>query len=445
MTFTVAIVGRPNVGKSTLFNRLVGKRHAIVDKTPGVTRDRREGPARIGPLHFRAIDTAGLEQGAPESLAGRMMRQTERAIADADVALLLIDGRAGVIPLDHHFAKLLRRAETPVVVLVNKCEAGGGEAGVLEAHALGLGEPIPFSAEHGEGLSGLYDALAPFEPETAASAETEPRPAALQLAIVGRPNVGKSTLLNRLLGEERVVTGPEPGLTRDAIGVVWAYQGRAIRLIDTAGLRRRARVTEALEKLSVSDTLRAVRLAEVVIVMLDATELPAKQDLSIAAAVVEEGRAPVILFNKWDAVEHRRAVLGATRALVDESLPQAKGIRIVTCSALTGEGVKRVMPAVLAAHEVWNQRVPTAALNRWLAAAVERHAPPLAAGRRVKLRYLTQTKARPPTFAAFVNLPAALPEAYRRYLVNGLREEFGFGGVPLRLLWRKGKNPYAAR
>jgi GTP-binding protein len=449
MTFTVAIVGRPNVGKSTLFNRLVGRREALTHDQPGVTRDRREGDGRIGPLNFRVIDTAGLDEGDPESMAGRMMRQTERAIKEADVSLFVIDGRAGITAGDRHFADLLRRSGARVVLVANKCEGGAGESGRLEAFELGLGEPIAVSAAHGEGLSELYDALAPFAPESiepeGEGEEIEEAERPLRLAIVGRPNVGKSSLLNRLIGAERVITGPEPGLTRDAIAVEWRYKNRAVRLIDTAGLRRKARVVAALEKLSVGDSLRTIRAVEVVVIVLDATEPPARQDFTVAALAVEEGRAPVIALNKWDAVEDRKTMLTEFRYTIEETLAQAKGIRIVPCSALTGEGINKLMPTVLETYEAWNKRIKTSDLNRWLEAALDRHPPPLVKGRRVKLRYMTQTAARPPSFVAFISQPLELPDAYKRYMVNSLREAFGLDGVPIRLSFRKGENPYAPK
>ena len=440
MAFTVAIVGRPNVGKSTLFNRLVGRRAALVAPTPGVTRDRREGWARIGPLRFRAIDTAGLEEASPETLAGRMMAQTERALADADAALLLIDGRAGVTPADEFFANQLRRLQVPIVLAVNKCEGGAAEGGIAESHALGLGEPIPISAEHGEGLADLYDALSPFDSEVPEGPSAD---AVLRLAIVGRPNVGKSTLLNRLVGEARVITGAEPGLTRDSIAVRWSYEGRAVELVDTAGMRRRAKTVAALDKLSSRDAERALGQAAVVLVVLDASEPAGRQDMAIAARVADEGRALVILHNKWDLVRNRAAARAALQDRLEAALAQVKGVPVVTCSGLTGAGTETIMPAVLAAFDTWNRRVPTAQLNRWLEGAVAHHPPPLAAGRRLKLRYITQVKARPPTFALFASKPQALPESYRRYLVNGIGAEFGLAGVPIRLLLRAGKNPYA--
>ncbi len=441
MAFTVAIVGRPNVGKSTLFNRLVGRRAALVAPTPGVTRDRREGWARIGPLRFRAIDTAGLEEAAPETIAGRMMAQTERALEEADAALLLIDGRAGVTPADEFFANQLRRLHVPVVLAVNKCEGGAAESGVAEGYALGLGQPIPISAEHGEGLADLYDALSPFDSETSEDAARADD--VLRLAIVGRPNVGKSTLLNRLVGEARVITGAEPGLTRDSIAVRWSYEGRAVELVDTAGLRRRAKTVAALDKLSARDAERALGQAAVVLVVFDATDPAGRQDMAIAARAADEGRAVVIVLNKWDVVRNRAATRAAIQDRLETALAQVKGVPVVTCSALTGAGIDGIMPAVLAAFDTWNRRVPTAQLNRWLEGAVAHHPPPLAAGRRLRLRYITQVKARPPTFALFASKPQALPESYRRYLVNGIGAEFGLAGVPIRLLLRAGKNPYA--
>ncbi len=446
MSFTVVILGRPNVGKSTLFNRLVGKRLALVDDTPGLTRDRREGEGWVGPLGFRVVDTAGLEEAFGDSLEGRLRRQTEAALAGADVALLLIDVRAGTTPLDQHFARWLRTAEVPVVLVANKCEGRAAEAGLAEAYALGLGDPVPISAEHGEGMALLYEALVPFAPDEEAG-EGEARAgggegAPLLLAIVGRPNVGKSTLINRLVGEERLLTGPEPGLTRDAIPVDWSHEGRAIRLVDTAGLRRKARVEDKLEKLSASEALGAIRRAEVVVLMVDGGAPFERQDLAIARTVLDEGRALVVAANKWDLVEDPGARLRALDERLADSLPQARGVPVVTLSALTGLGADELLPAVLGIHEVWNRRVGTGVLNRWLAEAVARHPPPAPKGRRLRLRYITQIKARPPTFALFVSRPAALPAAYVRFLENGLRRRFRLEGVPLRLHLRKGRNPY---
>ena len=445
MSFTVAIVGRPNVGKSTLFNRLVGKRLALTDDLPGVTRDRRSGAASLGDLQFTTIDTAGLEDSDAKSLTGRMRQQTERAVAEADAAIFLIDARAGLTPLDRHFADWLRKQGTPVILVANKCEGRLPQAGLAEAFALGLGEPIPLSAEHGEGLSDLYDAIrehVPAENEVAAKPAPE---GPLQLAIVGRPNVGKSTLINRLVGEERLLTGPEPGITRDAIAVEWRHRGRPIRLVDTAGMRRRSQVVERLEKLAVDGSLRAVQYAEVVVLVLDAADMLEKQDLAIARHVLEEGRALVIAANKWDAIKDKTDALQKLRARVEASLPQAQGVALVTLSARTGQNLDKLMSAVLDTHETWNRRVTTPELNRWLGAAVDAHPPPLVKGRRIKLRYMTQTKTRPPTFQLFGNQLDVLPESYLRYLVNNMRERFDLPGVPVRVLLRKGENPYAGR
>lgn len=456
MRFTVAILGRPNVGKSTLFNRLCGGRQALVDSTPGVTRDRREGEGRLGDLRFTVIDTAGLEE-AENALVSSMQAQTEFALADADIVLLVIDARAGVTPVDRHFTDWMRKSRAPVVLVANKCESGAGEAGILDGYSLGLGEPVAISAEHGLGMADLYDALAghgaPSEQAISAGAEApaddsaipddETRP--MHLAIIGRPNVGKSTLLNRLVGEERVITGPEPGVTRDAISVGWSWKGREIRLIDTAGMRRRARVQEKLEKLSVSDTLRAIRFAHVAVLVLDAEAMPERQDLIIADHVVEEGRALVIAVNKWDLVKDRGAALQKLRERLEDSLPQVRGVPVITLSALTGAGIERLLPAVFKSYETWNRRLTTAQLNRWLAGILDHHPPPVAKGRRVRLRYITQVKARPPSFVVFASRPDALPESYMRYLVNGLRSTFGLDGVPIRLDARRGKNPYAPK
>ena len=455
MSFTVAVIGRPNVGKSTLFNRLCGKRLAIVDDTPGVTRDRREGKGGIAGLNFTIIDTAGLDEGDDQSLQARMHQQTKRALDDADVALFLIDARAGVTPLDEHFADWLRRHPTPVILVANKCEGGAGEGGRLEAFGLGLGDPIGISAEHGEGLNGLYDALVPFGPADGGPADGAPpadgpdeaapeRP--LQLAIVGRPNVGKSTMINYLLGEERMLTGPEAGITRDSISVSWTWKSggedHAIRLIDTAGLRRKARVRKKLETLSVGDTLRTVRFAEVVVLVVDATMGLEKQDLSIARLVVEEGRVLILAINKWDACKDRKKAMAQVRDRLQTSLPQVRGVPVITCSALTGKGMEKLLPSVFEVHGIWNHRVATGELNRWLETMVVAHPPPVARGRRLKLRYMTQAKTRPPTFILFASRPDALHESYLRYLVGGLRDDFGLEAVPIRIHVRGGKNPY---
>ena len=461
--FTIALVGRPNVGKSTLFNRLIGRRHALVDDTPGVTRDRREGAGRLADLHFQVVDTAGLEEADPESLAGRMRAQTERAIADADLVLMMVDARSGIMPLDEHFARLLRRRGDKVVLLANKSEGAAARAGLFEAFSLGLGEPVAISAEHNEGMADLYEAIRARMPEEPAEEKNEnavledgsppeegvdiwqdrDRPRVVRMAVVGRPNVGKSTLVNAILGEDRLLTGPEAGITRDAIEVEWRYRDRPLKLVDTAGLRRRARVMEKLEKLSVEDTRRAIQFAHVVVLVLDAQMMLEKQDLTIARMVIEEGRALVIAANKWDAVTDRERALRDLRDRFEISLPQVKGAPYITVSALRGRNLDKLFDAVFAVYDVWNTRISTARLNRWLRHKTEAHPPPLARGRRIRLRYMTQIKARPPTFAAFVSLPEELPEAYTRYLVNGLREDFDLPGTPIRFITRKGKNPYA--
>jgi GTP-binding protein len=445
MSFAVAILGRPNVGKSTLFNRLVGRRSALVDHTPGLTRDRREGEGRIADLGFRVIDTAGLEEAAPASLEGRMRAHTERALAAADVALLVIDAREGVTQADLHFAGWLRRSGKPVVLVANKTEGRASLPGVGEAYRLGLGDPVPVSAEHGEGLAELYERLRPFAMDRPFDAAPVDHEKPLQLAIVGRPNVGKSTLANRLIGEDRLLTGPEAGITRDAIAVDWVWRERPIRLVDTAGLRRRPRVEGKLEELSVGDALRAIRFAETVILVLDALQPFERQDLTIARLVADEGRAMVAAASKWDAVAESAAVLRRLRDRVSISLPQLHDFAIVPVSGLTGFGLDAMMTAVFAADEVWNRRVTTADLNRWLVAVQERHPPPLVAGRRLRLRYVTQVNTRPPSFALFASKPGELPVSYRRYLVNALRQDFDLPGTPIRMMLRKGKNPYDAR
>ena len=454
MSFTIAIVGRPNVGKSTLFNRLAGRRLALVDDLPGVTRDRREGAARLGDLVFTIVDTAGLEQATAKSLAGRMLAQTESAIAQADAVFFLVDARAGIIPADRAFADIVRKAGKPTIVIANKSESKAQEAVALEAYALGLGEPVAISAEHGEGLADLYDALRAALPEQTAEPSAAPkddlssadRPAKpINLAIVGRPNTGKSTLINRLLGENRLLTGPEAGITRDAIEVELDWQGRKFRVHDTAGLRRRSRIDEKLEKLSVADALNAVRFAEIVVVLMDSAAPFEEQDLRIADLVERHGRALVIGMNKWDLQDGGQAAIGKLRAEVDHWLPQVKGAPVVALSGLTGEGIERLMRAVVDAHAVWNKRVPTAALNRWFEQVIAAHPPPAVSGRRLKLNYITQTKARPPSFVLFCTRADALPDDYQRYLVNALRESFDLPGTPIRLTLREKKNPFAGR
>jgi len=451
MFFTAVIVGRPNVGKSTLFNRLVGRRLALVDDRPGVTRDRREGNAQLGDLVFKVIDTAGLDDAEGDSLSARMQAQTAAAIAQADAVLFLVDARAGATAADRPFADLVRKSGKPTIVLANKSEGREGELGALDAYALGLGEPIPISAEHGEGLAGLYDALRAALPEaTAAETRNGDRATAaseqpIRLAIVGRPNTGKSTLINRLLGEERLLTGPEAGITRDAIAVDLDWQGRHFRIHDTAGLRRRSRIDEKLEKLAVADALNAVRFAEVVIVLIDAEAPFEEQDIRIADLVEREGRALVIAVNKWDLIEPEPGALSRLRAEVDRSLPQIKGVAVAVLSAKTGQGLDRLMQAVVDAYTVWNKRIPTAALNRFLAKATASHPPQALRGRRLRLDYMTQPKARPPTFVLFASRASALPETYRRYLINGLRDNFALPGTPIRLTLRTKANPYAAR
>ena len=440
---TVAIVGRPNVGKSTLFNRLVGKKLALVDDRPGVTRDRREGDVQFGGLVFRVIDTAGLEEADSASLLGRMRAQTEAAILEADVVLFVIDARAGVLPADQPFAELVRRAGCPVILIANKAEGGAGLGGAYEAFALGLGDPIPFSAEHGEGVGELHSALQATLPTIEEDEDADnPAGRALKVAIVGRPNAGKSTLINRMLGEERLLVGPEAGITRDSISLDWEWRGRRIKLHDTAGMRRRARIDDKLEKLAVSDGLRAVRFAEVVVVLLDATIPFEKQDLTIVDLVESEGRAVVIGLNKWDLVADQPGLLKKLREDCTRLLPQVRGIAVVPLSGLAGEGVDKLMKAVVDAAEVWDRRVSTSRINDWLSEATSRNPPPAVSGRRIKIRYATQVKSRPPHFALFGNQLDALPKSYTRYLVNGLREAFDLPGTPIRLSLRTSKNPF---
>ncbi len=452
MSFTIAIVGRPNVGKSTLFNRLVGKRLALVDDLPGVTRDRREGDAKLGDLEFKAVDTAGLEDAERDSLSARMQAQTAAAVAQADAVLFVVDSRAGVTPADRAFADLVRRSGKPAIVVANKSEGRAGAAGAFEAFALGLGDPVAVSAEHGEGLADLYDALRVALPEATAvhdaeeDAETvKPADQPIRIAIVGRPNTGKSTLINRLLGHERLLTGPEAGITRDAIAVDLRWHDRHFRVHDTAGLRRRSRIEEKLEKLSVADTLNAIRFAEVVIVLIDAQAPFEEQDTRIADLVEREGRAIVIAVNKWDTVEVEPGALSRLRASVDRMLPQIKGVPVVVLSAKTSNGLDKLMDAVMKAYAVWNRRLPTAALNRFLGEAISANPPPAISGRKFRLDYITQPKARPPTFVLFCARAEALPETYRRYLINGLRENFALPGTPIRLTLRAKANPFAKK
>ena len=457
MRFSVAIVGRANVGKSTLFNRLIGKRLALVDDQPGVTRDRRMGEAKLGDLEFTAIDTAGIEEAAADTLTARMRGQTETAIADADAVFFLIDARAGLMPSDRAIAQLVRRSGKPAILVANKSEGRQGEAGVYEAYGLGLGDPVALSAEHGEGLADLYAALRAALPqetemetaETEAAAEggadvvDSTRP--IRVAVVGRPNAGKSTLVNRLLGEERLLTGPEAGITRDAIAVELVWQGRNFLMHDTAGLRRRSRVEDKVEKLSVADALDAIRFAEVVIVLMDADAAFEEQDLRIVDLIEREGRAVVIGINKWDLKEREGGSIGRMRGEAERKLQQVKGVPVVAVSGLTGDGVDRLMRAVVEIHGVWNKRVATTPLNRFLEDAIQAHPPPAVSGRRLKLNYMTQPKTRPPSFVLFCTRADAVPDAYLRYLTNGLRETFDLPGVPIRITLREKANPFAGR
>jgi GTPase len=449
--FTIAIVGRPNVGKSTLFNRLVGRRSALVDDQPGVTRDRREGEGKLGDLTFKVIDTAGLEDAERDSLSGRMQAQTAAAIAQADAVLFLVDARAGTTGTDRAFADLVRKSGKPAIVVANKSEGRAGAAGAMEAFSLGLGDPVAISAEHAEGMADLYDALRAALPEATEPRETEDEPSAeapdqpIRLAIVGRPNTGKSTLINRLLGEERMLTGPEAGITRDSISVDLDWRTQAFRIHDTAGMRRRSRIDEKLEKLSVADALNAIRFAEVVIVLIDALTPFEEQDIRIIDLVEREGRAIVVAVNKWDMIEPEQGAVSRLSNSVDRMLPQIKGVPVVVLSAKNGQGLDHLMEAVMRAYAVWNRRLPTAALNRFLANAIAANPPPALRGRRFRLDYITQPKPRPPTFVLFSARAEALPETYRRYLVNGLRENFDLPGTPIRLTMRAKANPYAGK
>ncbi|PCG08588.1 ribosome biogenesis GTPase Der [Sphingomonas ginsenosidimutans] len=447
----VAIVGRPNVGKSTLFNRLVGKKLALVDDRPGVTRDRREGDAHLLGLDFRVVDTAGYEDEDPNSLPGRMRQQTQAAVDSADVALFMIDARAGIVPLDEEIARWLRGSSTPIVLVANKAEGRAGEAGILESLAMGFGDPVQLSAEHGEGVADLFEALLPHleplqPPEEQEEDDPENPNAPLKLAIVGRPNAGKSTLVNRILGEDRMITGPEAGITRDSIAIDWVWNGpdgpRDVRLIDTAGMRKRAKVQDKLEKLSVADALHAVDFAEVVVLLLDATLGLEAQDLRIADRVLEEGRALVIALNKWDVAEDASKLFNGVRTALDEGLAQVRGVPLLTVSAATGKGIDQLMAAAFATREAWSRRVSTGELNRWFERALEANPPPAPGGKRIKLRYVTQAKTRPPGFVLFGTRVDELPTSYQRYLVNGIRRDLGFGAVPVRLTLRAPKNPF---
>ena len=443
---TVAIVGRPNVGKSTLFNRLVGKRLALVDDRPGVTRDRREGEAHLLGLDFRVIDTAGFEDEDPASLPGRMRKQTEAAVREADAALFLIDARDGLTPLDEEIGRWLRASTTPVIVVANKAEGRASETGIFEAFRLGFGDPIALSAEHGEGVADLFQALQPLverddmdvEPE--ADEDDPGRP--LKLAIVGRPNAGKSTLVNRMIGEERMITGPEAGITRDSISLDWEWEGRPVKLVDTAGLRKRAKVEDKLERLSAADTRRTIDMAEVVLLLLDATRGLEAQDLRIADQVIEEGRALIIALNKWDVAENASSLFNGVKAALAEGLAQLKDVPVLTVSAKTGKGIDTILKVAFDLREAWGRRVPTGELNRWFEHAVDANPPPAPRGQRIKLRYVTQIKSRPPTFLVFGNRTDELPESYRRYLLNAMRRDLGMGAVPLRLNFRSGRNPF---
>lgn len=444
----VAIVGRPNVGKSTLFNRLVGKRLALVDDRPGVTRDRREGDANLLGLDFRVIDTAGYEDEDPDTLPGRMRAQTIAAVQEADVALFLIDARAGLTPLDEEIGRWLRSETTPVVLAANKAEGRAGESGILEAYSLGFGEPIPMSAEHGEGVVDLFEHLRPFiEREEDDEEESEEGDPTLKLAIVGRPNAGKSTLINRILQQERLITGPEAGITRDSIAIDWEWKApdgetRPVRLIDTAGMRKKAKVDDKLEKLSVADARRAVDFAEVVVLLLDGTRGLESQDLRIADNVLQEGRALIIAINKWDVAENASSLFNGIKAALEEGLSQARGVPLLTVSGVTGKGIDQLLGAAFETREIWSKRVSTGQLNRWFEDAVEKNPPPAPGGKRIKLRYITQVNTRPPSFVLFGTRVDQLPDSYLRYLTNGIRKELGFGAVPVRLAARASKNPF---
>jgi len=441
---TVAIVGRPNVGKSTLFNRLVGKRLALVDDRPGVTRDRREGEARLLGLDFRVIDTAGFEDEDAHSLPGRMRSQTEAAVRDADAALFMIDAREGVTPLDEEIGRWLRAESTPVILVANKAEGNSGESGILDSYRLGLGDPVAISAEHAEGIADLFEALQPHVEIRTVPEGTVPEDASapLKLAIVGRPNAGKSTLVNRMLGEERMITGPEAGITRDSISLDWTWEGRPVQLVDTAGLRKRAKVDDKLERLSAADTKRALDYAEVVVLLLDASRGLESQDLRIADQVIEEGRALIIAVNKWDIADQASSLFNGIKAALGEGLAQLRDVPLLTVSAKTGKGIDRILKVAFDLRDAWSRRVPTGELNRWFEQAIDANPPPAPRGKRIKLRYITQVKARPPSFVVFGNRLDELPESYRRYLLNAMRRDLDLGPVPLRLDFRGRSNPF---
>ena len=443
MALKVAIVGRPNVGKSTLFNRLVGKRLALVDDRPGVTRDRRYADGNIGDMDLTLIDTAGYEDVTDDSLEARMREQTEAALDDAEVVMFMMDAREGVTSLDRIFAERLRKVHKPIILLANKSESRESGGGVGEAHALGFGEPVAISAEHGEGMADLYQALLAASADIFIEEIDEPdKP--IRIAIIGRPNAGKSTLINRMLGEDRLLTGPEAGITRDSISVDWEYEGKAIRFVDTAGMRRKARVQEKLEKLSVADTIRAITFAEVVVLVMDKDDAFDTQDLQLADLVEREGRALVYVASKWDLEEEPQAKMAELKSLAENKLPQLKGSPFVALSSHNGRGVERLMPAIIKAYETWSVKVKTKDLNTWLAMATQRHPPPAVNGKRVKPKYMAQTKARPPTFVLMASRASDMPEHYQRYLVNSLRESFDLPGTPIRLTVKSGApNPYA--
>lgn len=444
----IAILGRPNVGKSTLFNRLTGTKFALVDNMPGVTRDWREGKGRIGPLEFHLYDTAGLEQAKKGSLAARMTGQSEQALKECDVALLVVDGLSGITPEDRHFANLIRKTGKPVVLVINKAESGKAGNTTSEAYTLGFKEQVAISAEHGEGMADLYNALAGFEelagdkPEAANDDAEAKKEDIIQIAIVGRPNAGKSTLFNRLLGYERVLAGPEAGITRDSIAVDLEYGGKALKLVDTAGIRKRSNVHGKVEKMAVLDSQRSIQYANVVILMLDAEAALEKQDLTITDHIEKEGRALVVALNKWDKVVKKQEYLTEIHKRLEDVMPQVKHVTVQPISAENGTHLDKLMEAVFAAYEVWNMRINTRKLNLWLEEALSRHSPPIMNGRRIKIRYMTQIKTRPPTFAMFVTKADKLPDSYQRYLVNSMREVFNMPGVPIRLLLKKNKNPY---